>query len=129
MKILLALFADDIIDQDIEQYDIIGARHAIHSEQYPTHKKLQLVLQFRAEPIDADATRLVQICLPPANDFEGVLIDAPFNFQDVIKEGESPLVMATVPFTMTFPSPGTYHFEILLDGKKVWDVPLKANKI
>jgi hypothetical protein len=130
MKILWALFADEIIELDHEQYDIKGVRHSIANESYPVTRQVNLIVQLRADTEDYghDNSILVTVMAPRGNSMDKwnvvVAFDLPQNHEDYSK-----LIQIVAPITMTFDAPGRYLVHLGFRGKTVWELPLEANVI
>jgi hypothetical protein len=131
MKILLAIFADEVIDQDDEQYDIVGARHSIQSEHFPVSRRIQLIVQVRPELKDKLRLPLLKLVVPDINYIGETSVILPL--REILNGDEDELpgkLMLKIPLVdITFAAAGIYEFKLLLDGSTAFTIPLEAKRI
>jgi hypothetical protein len=128
MNLDIALLADAATVDAGGKLNILGAFHRLRGPSFPLrHGRISLVLRFAPERGDA-GKMAVGIRLVGPEDQEVVRLDG-----EVAHRGGEIPDHARIPQVLNldgivFPTPGTYRFEVRVDGDEVGSVPLHVEE-
>lgn len=128
MNLDIAVLADAATVDAGGKLNILGAFHRLRGRSFPLrHGRLSLVLRFAPEPGDGGKMK-VGIRLVGPDDEEVVRLNG-----EVAHRGGKIPEHARIPQVLNldgivFKSPGTYRFQVSVDGNEVGNVPLHVEE-
>ena len=126
MDVAFALLADAANVSREGKLNILGAFDRIHGTQFPiTWPRMVLVTRFVASPAEFGAEKALEIV---TLDADGKRLGAATGKMTVPQgpSGRQLKIDHVLPLTMTFPGPGEYSIEILVNGDPKARVPLEV---
>ncbi len=126
MDIAFALVADAANVSREGKLNILGAFDRIYGSQFPmTWSSMVLVTRFVASPAEFGAEKSLEIV---TLDADGKRLGSATGTMTVPagQSGRPLKINHVLPMTMTFPAPGAYSIEILVNGEPKAAVPLEV---
>lgn len=126
MKILFAILADDLISLENGRYDAKGLQHTFFVDGgFPTEIKTTVHTCSRTEI--EDQFQEVDMSLIWVDEQTGrfVTIATRFRLPADSKRVDAK-ALTSISITLPIESVGRYHFDVMLDGEKVAEVPFEV---
>src|SRR3990172_10923986 len=126
MDVAFALLADAANVSREGKLNILGAFDRIHGSKFPlTWPRMVLVTRFVASPVEYGQEKSLEIV---TLDADGKRLGGATGKMRVptAQSGRQLKINHVLPMTLTFPAPGEYSIEILVNGEPKATVPLEV---